>query len=91
MIIENHTRNKFMQEKSGVTMLLFELSAPESEFLALLGPSQGQITHNQSNQYLILLRIIVCYFIFSHYAKFESILYNRYFAMFQLVNILRFC
>ena len=46
MIVENHARKKIMQKNWGVTVLLFELSAPESENFALLGPFQGQITQN---------------------------------------------
>jgi hypothetical protein len=55
MLLEYDNRNILSEKKFGVTILVFELSAPESEFSTYLRSIQGQITYTYLNEFLFLL------------------------------------
>ena len=61
----------------GVADLLFELSAPECEFFAILGQFQEEITKKCGKQDLSWFQICVYTFIPRQCAKFSEILSNQ--------------
>jgi hypothetical protein len=63
MLLEYDNRNILSEKKIGVTVLVVELSAPESDFSTYLRSFPVQITYTYLNEFLFLLLDYVFLFI----------------------------
>jgi hypothetical protein len=55
MLLKYDKRNILSEKKNRDTILIFQLSAPESEFFTYLRSFKGQITKTYVNKFLFLL------------------------------------